>query len=73
MDIAPDLKDIDEPVLIIIGKKDVQVDWQVDGGKLQAAADGKDNISFAYPDNANHVLKYEAKAKEENKPGQSGL
>ena len=71
-DIAPDLKEIDVPVLIIIGKKDIQVDWQVDGGKLQAAAEGRDNISFAYPDNANHVLKYEAKAREEINPASPG-
>jgi pimeloyl-ACP methyl ester carboxylesterase len=67
-DIAPDLKNIQEPVLIIIGKKDIQVDWKYDGGKLQAAAEGQDNISFAYPENANHVLKHEAKAREEINP-----
>ena len=71
-DITPDLKNIDEPVLIIIGKKDIQVDWQVDGGKLQAAADGKDNISFAYPENANHVLKHETRAREEVNPASLG-
>lgn len=72
VDIAPDLKSIDEPVLIIIGKKDIQVDWQVDGSKLEAAAEEKDNISFAYPDNSNHVLKHETKAKEEINPASPG-
>ena len=72
VDITLDLKNIDVPVLIIIGKKDIQVDWQVDGDKLEAAAGGKDNISFAYPDNANHVLKYEARAREEINPASPG-
>lgn len=71
-DIAPNLKDIHEPVLIIIGKKDIQVDWELDGGKLQAATEGQDNYTFAYPDDANHVLKYEAKAREEILPANPG-
>jgi pimeloyl-ACP methyl ester carboxylesterase len=71
-DIAPDLKNIKEPVLIIIGKKDIQVNWEFEGGILQAAAEGQDNISFAYPDNANHVLKYEAKAREDINPASPG-
>ncbi len=54
---------VTEPVLVIIGKKDIQVDWQVDGTLLEQAA--KENITFVYPDNANHVLKYETKTKEE--------
>ncbi|MBN2238956.1 MAG: hypothetical protein JW712_04215 [Dehalococcoidales bacterium] len=65
IDIADDLKSLDVPVLVIIGKKDIQVDWEVDGGKLQAAAQGEDSIEFAFPENANHVLKYEARQKEE--------
>ena len=64
-DIAPDLKEIDVPVLIIIGRKDIQVDWEVDGGKLKEAAAGKQNIEFVFPENANHVLKHEPKPKEE--------
>lgn len=64
-DIAPNLKNIRVPVLIIIGKKDIQIDWQVDGGKLEEAATGMDNINFVFPENANHVLKNESKAREE--------
>ncbi len=64
-DIAPDLKEIDVPVLVIIGKKDIQINWEYDGVKLQAAAEGKDNITFSFPENANHVLKHEEKPKNE--------
>jgi pimeloyl-ACP methyl ester carboxylesterase len=47
------------PVLIVIGKKDVQVDWQIDGQALEKAVQGHNNVTFAYPDNADHVLKYD--------------
>ena len=43
----------------MIGKKDIQIDWQVDGKPLRAVAQGKPNIALIYPDHANHVLKYE--------------
>ena len=49
---------VHEPMLILIGKKDVQIDWKIDGGALERAAE-KPVTSFAYPDNANHVLKHE--------------
>ncbi|MDA8218281.1 MAG: hypothetical protein M0Z94_11755 [Dehalococcoidales bacterium] len=52
------------PVLIVIGKKDIQVDWQADGEPLQRAAAGQD-VTFVFPDNANHVLKYEPKPRAE--------
>jgi alpha-beta hydrolase superfamily lysophospholipase len=51
------------PVLVIIGQKDIQIDWQADGGVLEAAAG--DNVTFSYPPNANHVLKLEEKPAEE--------
>jgi fermentation-respiration switch protein FrsA (DUF1100 family) len=47
------------PVLVIIGKKDLQVDWQADGEPLRRAAAGRADITFLFPDNANHVLKHE--------------
>jgi uncharacterized protein len=62
-DITPQLQQINVPVLILIGKKDIQVDWQVDGANLQKAAEGKTNIVFSFPETANHVLKYEIKPK----------
>jgi pimeloyl-ACP methyl ester carboxylesterase len=58
-DITPDLKKIDVPVLVIIGKKDIQVNWEFDGERLQSVAEGMDTITFSFPENANHVLKYE--------------
>jgi alpha-beta hydrolase superfamily lysophospholipase len=53
------------PVLVIIGKKDIPVDWQVDGESLQRAATGRTNVTFVFPENANHVLKYEPKPRAE--------
>lgn len=53
----------EEPVLVIIGQKDIQIDWQADGAVLEAAAG--DNVTFSYPANANHVLKHEPKPADE--------
>ena len=54
---ATELPNVDVPTLILIGRKDLQVDATADGGPLEQAAAGKDNITFAYPANANHVFK----------------
>jgi len=59
LDIAPWLADLDIPTLVLIGRKDIQVDWQLDGQPLEAQAAGNLLITFAYPEHANHVLKYE--------------
>ena len=48
-----------EPVLIVIGKKDIQADWRADGGALEQAASGTGTVEFAYPEEADHVLKHE--------------
>lgn len=48
-----------EPVLVIIGKKDVQCDWQLDGAALEAAVAARTNVTFRYPEHANHILKHE--------------
>ncbi len=53
------LAKIVEPILVVIGKKDIQTDWQADGKPLENAADNKTNIEFAYPENANHILKHD--------------
>ena len=55
---------VSEQVLVMIGKKDIQVDWQIDGKALEEATVGKENVSFSYPENADHVLKYEEKSRE---------
>lgn len=51
---------INEPMLVVIGKKDIQIDWKIDGRALENATAQKTAVSFAYPENANHVLKHEA-------------
>jgi pimeloyl-ACP methyl ester carboxylesterase len=58
-DIKVWLREVEVPVLIITGKKDIQADWQLDGGALEQATPGRSNITFTYPENADHVLKYE--------------
>jgi pimeloyl-ACP methyl ester carboxylesterase len=64
-DAASLLGRVSVPVLIIIGKKDLQVDWQADGAPLQRAAGGRADITFLFPDNANHVLKHEPRPRSE--------
>ena len=57
---------LDVPILIVIGKKDLQTNWRADGGALEAATAGKESkVSFVYPEDANHVLKHEDKPIEE--------
>lgn len=58
-DAATLLRQINVPVLVIIGQKDIQVDWQADGEPLKQAATGHGNVTFLFPENANHVLKQE--------------
>ena len=62
---ASSLEKVHVPVLIVIGKKDLQVDWQADAAPLQRAAAELTNVSFLFPDNANHVLKHESRPREE--------
>lgn len=62
---APLLSQVNIPVLVIIGKKDLQVDWQIDGEPLQQAAAGKEHVTFFFPENVNHVLKQELRPRSE--------
>ena len=48
-----------EPLMVVIGKKDIQIDWKVDGKELEKATSKNNRASFVYPENANHVLKHE--------------
>jgi pimeloyl-ACP methyl ester carboxylesterase len=64
-DSAPLLARVNVPTLVVIGKKDIQVDWQTDGEPLQSAARGRANITFVFPDDANHVLKHEPRPRAE--------
>jgi len=61
LDAAPMLAKVTAPALVMIGKKDIQIDYQLDGSPLESAVKGKNNISFVYPENANHVLKNETR------------
>lgn len=56
-DATASLASVQIPTLVLIGRKDVQVDVELDGGPLQAAASGRPEVTFAFPENANHVLK----------------
>jgi alpha-beta hydrolase superfamily lysophospholipase len=55
---------VTEPVLVVIGKKDIQADWQADGSALETAAAQEGNVTFAYPPDADHVLKHEEKPRD---------
>ncbi|HVC75262.1 MAG TPA: hypothetical protein VND96_01965 [Candidatus Micrarchaeaceae archaeon] len=65
VDAATPLREAGVPVLIIIGKKDLQVDWQADGEPLQRAAAERPGVTFIFPENANHVLKHEPRPRAE--------
>jgi len=69
-DAAPLLRQVNVPVLVIIGKKDLQVDWQADGEPLQHAAAGHEEVTFFFPENANHVLKHELRPRSELVPAE---
>ncbi len=58
-DAASLLGRVDVPTLVVIGKKDIQVNWKDDGELLHRAAAGRADITFVFPDDANHVLKHE--------------
>jgi hypothetical protein len=62
-----------EPILVVIGKKDIQVDWQADGGALEAATADEGYVSFVYPENADHVLKHEVGPREGLRASEVGL
>ena len=53
---------VSEPTLVVIGKKDIQVDWKVDGRALEDATAQGTTASFDYPEDANHVLKHEERS-----------
>ena len=58
-DLTETIGEVHEPILVVIGKKDIQVDWKLDGGALERATAGVGDVSFAYPEGANHVMKHE--------------
>ncbi|MDD1720631.1 MAG: alpha/beta hydrolase [Euryarchaeota archaeon] len=55
---------VSEPMLVLIGKKDIQTDWRADGDALQKATAKNGNATFVFPENADHVLKYEPRPRE---------
>ncbi|MBE0431682.1 MAG: alpha/beta hydrolase [Dehalococcoidia bacterium] len=65
LDPADLLMQLNVPALVVIGQKDAQVDWEVDGGLLQAATTDLAHIEYEFPENADHVLKYQPKPREE--------
>lgn len=64
------LAEVKVPVLIVLGKKDIQVDWQIDGSLFDSLAKEHKNITVAYFDNANHVMKLEPKPREQLTPAE---
>jgi uncharacterized protein len=66
------LAQVKVPALVVIGRKDIQVDWQADGARLQQATAAHDDITFAFPEHANHVLKHEPLPREALNPAEVG-
>ena len=64
-DAADSLPHVTVPVLVLIGGRDVQIDVNADGGPLRSAAAGRDDISFVFPPDMNHVLKRETHTRAE--------
>jgi pimeloyl-ACP methyl ester carboxylesterase len=64
------LTEVTVPVLIVIGKKDTQVDWLTDGALFEAVAAKHNNIRVFYGENSNHVLKLEPKPRSELTPAE---
>ena len=58
------------PVLILIGKKDTQVDWETDGPLFEAVAADHGNITVSYAETANHVLKFEPRPRSQLTPAE---
>lgn len=60
-DAASLVRDLAVPALVIIGKKDLQVDWQLDGEAFMRAQAGNPDLAVCLPDHADHLLKHEPK------------
>lgn len=60
-DAAEPLRNVEIPTLVLIGRKDVQVDAVADGQPLEQAAAANRHVTFAYPANANHVFKKDSR------------
>jgi len=58
-DLSEYIAKVKEPILVVIGKKDIQVNWLADGEPLKKATAEESSVSLVYPENADHVLKYE--------------
>ena len=56
---------VEVPTLVVIGGHDVQVDVHLDGDPLQQAAAGMAGVTFAFPPDANHVLKHDTRTPQE--------
>ncbi|HSV85983.1 MAG TPA: alpha/beta hydrolase [Levilinea sp.] len=62
------LAEVHVPVLVVLGKKDIQVDWQVDGALFEAFAQAHNQIRIVFMEHANHVLKFEPRSRTELVP-----
>jgi pimeloyl-ACP methyl ester carboxylesterase len=59
MDVSKLVEKVDRPILIVLGKKDIQVNWQSDGSIFEEMVKKQSNVRLAFVEDANHVLKYE--------------
>ncbi len=73
VDVRGLLSSVEIPMLLVIGKKDIQVGWLEDGKILEELAEGRNNVTVYFPDNANHVLKYEGESPDQINPAEAAL
>ncbi|MCC6770404.1 MAG: alpha/beta hydrolase [Gemmatimonadaceae bacterium] len=66
------LQEVDIPVRVVIGQKDLQVDWRADGDALQRTVVRRRDVTFQFPEHANHVLKHEARPRSELRGAEVG-
>jgi len=72
-DPASRIRQLDEPLLIVNGLKDLHIDGERDGRRLyEAAKENHDNVELALLPQSDHVLKYQSIPTEELRP-QHGL
>lgn len=64
---------VEVPMLLMIGKKDIQVSWERDGKILSEKLSSRNNVSIRFPDNADHVLKHEETPADEIVAGEAGM
>jgi pimeloyl-ACP methyl ester carboxylesterase len=71
-DAASLIAKVEAPILVVIGKKDVQIDWRTDGARIEKSVGASNEVTFSFPENADHVIKYEPRPRSDLTATSSG-